>query len=58
MKLRQIFQVPMKTRPFSACVNFDHIGTITFKNGGHCVRALRCHQGSQKLEIREFRLYI
>ena len=28
-KLRRIFQVPMKTRPFSAGVNCDRIGTIT-----------------------------
>ena len=42
MKLRHIFQVPMKTRPFSA---FDRIRAITstFKNGGHCGRALQCH---------------
>ena len=46
MKWRLIFQVPTKTGPFSAGVNFDRIGTITFKNGGHCVRALRCHQGN------------
>ena len=24
---------------------------MTFKNGGHCVRALRCHQGSRVLGI-------
>ena len=40
MKLRRILQVPMKTKPF-------FIGTITFKNGGHCVRASRCHQGNE-----------
>ena len=44
MKLRRIFQMPMKTRSFSEGVTFDRIRTITFKNGGHCVRVLRCHQ--------------
>ena len=44
-KLRRIFQVPMKTGPFSAGVNLWSYRTVTFKNGGHCVRALRCHQG-------------
>ena len=45
MKLRRIFQVLTKTRPFSAAETFDRFRNITFKNGGHCVRALRCHQG-------------
>ena len=33
----------------------DRIGTITFKNGGHCVRALRCHQGTKTLGCREIK---
>ena len=35
----------MKTRPFSTMQTCGRIGTITFKNGGHCVRALLRHQG-------------
>ena len=45
MKLKRIFQGPMKTRPFSAGVNLWSFWTITLKNGGICVRVLRCHQG-------------
>ena len=45
-KLRRIFQVPLKTGSFPAGVNLWSYRTMTFKNGGHCVRALRCHQGS------------
>ena len=30
---------------FQQVYTSDSIRTITFKNGGHCVRALRCHQG-------------
>ena len=51
MKLRRIFQMPMKTRPFPEGVTFDRIRTITFKNGGPCVRVLRCHQGSLRLQF-------
>ena len=44
MKLKRIFQGSMKTWPFSAGVNLLSFCTITFKKGGICVRALRCHQ--------------
>ena len=52
-KLRRIFQVLMKTGPFSEGVNLWSYRTMTFKNGGHCVRALRCHQGRQDNAIRD-----
>ena len=45
MKLKRIFQGPMKTWPFSASANLWSFWTIIFKNGGLCVRALLCHQG-------------
>ena len=38
--------MPVKTRPFSACETSHHIRTYLFENGGLCVRALRCYQGT------------
>ena len=39
----------MKNRSFSAGLTYDQrIITITFKNGSHCVRALRGNQGMLK----------
>ena len=45
-KWSQLFQVPIKTRPFSAGqIWWSYYRTIPFQNRGLCVRAVRCHQG-------------
>ena len=49
MELKQIFKMPIKTWAFSAGVDLWSFWTNTYKNGGLCVRALRCHQGSSGL---------
>ena len=41
----EYFKCLWKLGHFQQAWTCDCIGTITFENGGHCVRALRCHQG-------------
>ena len=41
----EYFKCLWKLGNFQQAQTFDRIRTITFKNGSHCVRALRCHQG-------------
>ena len=45
----EYFKCLRKLGHFQRAQTFDRIRTITFKNGGHSVRALRCQQGREPL---------
>ena len=47
----EYFKCLRKLSHFQQALTFDRIITITFKNGDHCVRALRCHQGRRPLQL-------